>query len=80
MQLTLAVVQRYLMSSEAASAGVAQATAYQFWTEAGHEDPEWADIVPHFRHMSAKEIEPYNLAGNLTPLATPSCNSEMQGT
>ena len=59
------------MSSEAASAGVAQATAYQFWTEAGHEDPEWADIVPHFRHMRAKEIEPYNLAGNLTPLATP---------
>lgn len=27
------------------------------------EDPEWKDIVPHFRHMSETELEAYNLTG-----------------
>lgn len=55
-------LQRLLVSPEAASCGVSETVAHQFWTK-DMEDPEWKDIVPHFRHMSAEELAPYNLTG-----------------
>lgn len=58
------VLQRLLMSSEAATSGISETTAHQFWTKE-MEDPEWTDIVPHFRHMSEAELAPYNVAGIL---------------
>ena len=57
-------LQRLLLSSEAASSGVSETTARQFWTK-DMEDPEWKDIVPHFRHMSDTELSAYNLTGLL---------------
>lgn len=54
--------QHYLelyMSTEAPEAGVQLTSAYQLWRE--HEpDPSWADLVPHFRHLSPKELAAFD--------------------
>ena len=62
-------MQRLLMSGEAASSGIMEATAYQLWTK-DMEDPEWKDLVPHFHRMSSEELRPHNQAGRLCFLKT----------
>ena len=58
------LLQRLLHSSEAATAGVIETTAFQLWSER-HDDPEWRDIVPHFHRLTSAEIAPYNATGYL---------------
>lgn len=50
------------MSSEAASSGIMETTAFQLWTK-DMEDPDWKDLVPHFRRMTPEELRPHNVAG-----------------
>ena len=54
-----------LYFSEAASAaGVTTVAAYQLWSQP-REDPVWRDVVPHFRHLSTQELQPFEKAGSL---------------
>ncbi len=40
-----------------------EVSAHQLWTEPGWSDPVWRDVVPHFHHMSAQELQRFNAAG-----------------
>lgn len=55
-------MQRLLLSSEAASAGVSETIAHQLWTEP-REVPNWANIVPHFHRLTEAEKARYNRTG-----------------
>ena len=50
-------------SEEGGEAGVTEVAAHQLWTEPGWGDPAWRDVVPHFHHMSARELARFNAAG-----------------
>ncbi len=44
-------------------AGVMLTSAYQLWREAV-PDPDWAGVVPHFRHLTPRELELYDPAAS----------------
>ena len=56
-------VQGLYYSEEGGEAGVTEVAAHQLWTEPGWIDPVWRDVVPHFHHMSARELARFNAAG-----------------
>ena len=59
---TKPVLQDLYFSEAAAAAGVTTVAAYQLWSEP-REDPVWRDVVPHFRHLSSQELQPFDKAG-----------------
>ncbi|CAL8467744.1 g7282 [Coccomyxa elongata] len=61
-QETYDYLQDLYFSEHAAAAGVTTVAAYQLWSEP-HDDPPWKDVVPHFRYLAAKELQPFAAAG-----------------
>ena len=55
-------LQELYFSEAAAAAGVTTVAAYQLWSEP-RDDPVWRDVVPHFRHLSSQELQPFDKAG-----------------
>lgn len=49
-------------SPEAPQSGVILTSAYQLWKDP-IPDPEWSSVVPHFRHLTAKELALYDRSG-----------------
>lgn len=62
-----ATLEHYLRlhaSPEAAPAGVMLTSAFQLWSgDAATPVPDWAGVVPHFRHLSAAEVARHGRAG-----------------
>jgi hypothetical protein len=56
------MTQELYFSEHAGAAGVTTVAAYQLWSEA-HDEPVWRDIVPHFRHLSERELQPFGMSG-----------------
>ncbi len=56
-------MQDLYFSDAASAAGITTVAAYQLWSQP-HEDPVWKDVVPHFRHLSYQELQPFEKAGN----------------
>ncbi len=63
MEKVVHAVQGLYYSEEGGEAGVTEVAAHQLWTEPGWSDPVWRDVVPHFHHMSARELARFNAAG-----------------
>jgi hypothetical protein len=55
-------MQELYFSPDAAATGVSMVSAYQLWSQP-HEQPPWRDVVPHFRQLSARELQPFEAAG-----------------
>ena len=55
-------MQDLYFSKAASAAGITTVAAYQLWSQP-HEDPVWRDVVPHFRHLSSQELQPFEKAG-----------------
>ena len=58
----LCVAQELYFSADAAGTGMTMVSAYQLWSQP-HEEPPWKDVVPHFRHLTARELDPFEAAG-----------------
>lgn len=56
------MLQDLYFSEAAAAAGMTTVAAYQLWSQP-HENPVWRDVVPHFRHLSSQELQPFDKAG-----------------
>ena len=63
MENVVHAVQGLYYSEEGGEAGVTEVAAHQLWTEPGWSDPVWRDVVPHFHHMSERELARFNAAG-----------------
>ncbi|CAK0763482.1 hypothetical protein CVIRNUC_003062 [Coccomyxa viridis] len=59
---TYKYLQDLYFSDAASAAGITTVAAYQLWSQP-HEDPVWKDVVPHFRHLSYQELQPFEKAG-----------------
>ncbi|KAK9834994.1 hypothetical protein WJX81_002770 [Elliptochloris bilobata] len=60
---TYQYLQDLYYSEAGGEAGVTEVIAHQLWTQPGWSDPVWRDVVPHFHHMSARELARFNAAG-----------------